>query len=80
VRFRELEKAEQDCVAKLPKHLHEAYVMRRVQELSFAEIAEKTGVANEATLRSHYMRARDKVRECLGSKIDELGTRISGWQ
>ncbi len=80
VRFRELEKAEHECIGKLPKHMQEAYVLRRQQGLSFAEIAAQTGVANEATLRSHYMRARDRVRESLGEKLDELGTRINGWQ
>ncbi|MCB9876715.1 MAG: sigma-70 family RNA polymerase sigma factor [Planctomycetes bacterium] len=80
VRFRELEKAEKECVAKLPDNMREVYVMRRQHELSFAEISERTGGTNEATLRSHYMRARDKVRECLGAKIDALGTKIQGWQ
>jgi DNA-directed RNA polymerase specialized sigma24 family protein len=54
--------------------------MRRQHELSFAEISAKSVGTNEATLRSHYMRARDKVRECLGAKIDALGTKIQGWQ
>ena len=80
VRFRELEKAEGECVAKLPKQMREVYVMRRQHEMSFAEISEKTGGVKEATLRSHYMRARDSVRECLGGKIDQLGKRIQGWQ
>jgi len=80
VRFRELEKAERDCVAKLADNMREVYMMRRQHELSFAEISERTGGTNEATLRSHYMRARDKVRECLGAKIDALGTQIQGWQ
>lgn len=79
VRFRELERAEQECVAKLPKHLHDVYVMRRQHDLSFAEISEKSGGTNEATLRSHYMRARDRIKECLGGKLDELGTKIQGW-
>ncbi len=79
VRFRELERAEQDCVAKLPKHMHDVYVMRRQQDLSFAEISEQSGGVNEATLRSHYMRARDRIKECLGKKLDELGTKIKGW-
>ncbi len=80
VRYRELERAERDCVSKLPKHMHEVYVMRRQHELSFAEISERSGGVNEATLRSHYMRARDRIRECLGSQLDELGTKIQGWQ
>lgn len=80
VRFRELEKAEKECVGKLPEHMRDVYVMRRQHDLSFAEISERSGGTNEATLRSHYMRARDRVRECLGAKIDALGTKIQGWQ
>ncbi len=80
VRFRELERAEGECVAKLPKQMREVYVMRRQHEMTFAEISEKTGGIKEVTLRSHYMRARDSVRECLGSKIDLLGKQIQGWQ
>ncbi len=80
VRFRELERAEAECVAKLQKQMREVYVLRRQHELTFAEISEKTGGVKEVTLRSHYMRARDSVRECLGSKIDALGTQIQGWQ
>jgi RNA polymerase sigma factor (sigma-70 family) len=80
VRFRELEKAEKECVGKLPDHMKDVYVMRRQHELSFAEISERTGGTNEATLRSHYMRARDKVRDCLGAKIDAIGSKIQGWQ
>ncbi|HEX6812002.1 MAG TPA: sigma-70 family RNA polymerase sigma factor [Planctomycetota bacterium] len=80
VRFRELQKAERECAAKLGKDMREVYMMRRQLDLSFAEISERLGGTKEATLRSHYMRARDQIRECLGSKIDELGQRISGWQ
>ncbi|MFN3241837.1 MAG: RNA polymerase sigma factor [Planctomycetota bacterium] len=80
VRFRELEKAEEDCVSRLNDQMREVYVMRRQHELSFAEISERTGGTNEATLRSHFMRARDKVRECLGAKIDALASKIQGWQ
>ena len=80
VRFRELERAESECVAKLPKQMREVYAMRRQHEMSFAEISEKTGGIKEATLRSHYMRARDSIRECLGSKIDQLGKNLQGWQ
>jgi RNA polymerase sigma factor (sigma-70 family) len=80
VRYRELAKAEAECVSKLSDNMREVYVMRRQHELSFSEISERTGGTNEATLRSHFMRARDKVRECLGAKIDALGSKIQGWQ
>jgi RNA polymerase sigma factor (sigma-70 family) len=80
VRFRELQKAERECAAKLGKDMREVYMMRRQLDLSFAEISARMGGIKEATLRSHYMRARDHIRGCLGSKIDELGKTISGWQ
>jgi RNA polymerase sigma factor (sigma-70 family) len=80
VRFRDLEQAEHDCVARLPQQMREVYALRRQHELSFAEISARLGGVKEATLRSHYMRARDSVRACLGSKIDQLGTRIEGWR
>lgn len=80
VRFRELEAAESKCVAKLSATMQEVYVLRRQQDLSFAEISKRLGGANEATLRSHYMRARDKVRDCLGLQIDALGRELQGWQ
>lgn len=80
VRFHELAEAEAECVSRLSDHMREVYVMRRQHELTFAEIAAQTGGTNEATLRSHYMRARDKVRECLGVQIDALGSKIQGWQ
>ncbi|MCA8948348.1 MAG: RNA polymerase sigma factor [Planctomycetes bacterium] len=80
VRVRELERAEQECVARLPKALREVYIQRRVHEMSFAEISAHGGVRNHATLRSHYMRARDSVRECLARRIDELGRTLTGWR
>lgn len=79
VRFRELERAEQECIEKLQKQMRQVYVMRRQQELSFAEISEALGGIKEVTLRTHYMRARDQVRECLASKLDDLGKRVPGW-
>lgn len=80
VRRRELEDIERDCVDRLSATVRDVYMMRRQHELSFAEISERTGGTNEATLRSHYMRARDRVRECLGAKIDALAGSLRGWQ
>ena len=62
------------------KALREVYIQRRVHEMSFAEISAHGGVRNHATLRSHYMRARDSVRECLARRIDELGRTLTGWR
>jgi RNA polymerase sigma factor (sigma-70 family) len=79
VRLRELAKAESEAIEKLPQHMRDPYVLRRQLDLSFAEISERLGGLNEATLRSNYMRARDKIRESLGKKLDEIGTKIQGW-
>jgi RNA polymerase sigma factor (sigma-70 family) len=79
VRFRELERAERECATRLTKTMREVYELRRLHDLPFAEISEKMGGINEATLRSHYMRARDQIRNCLGTKIDEMGKKIRGW-
>lgn len=80
VRFRELEQAEKECVDRLPAVLKKVYVARRVHEQSFAEISAAEGGTNHATLRSHYMRARDTVRDCLARRIDELGKTFTGWR
>ena len=77
--FQQLESVEQDCLQRLPSAWRDVYVMRRQFELSFAEVAKRTGVMNEATLRSHYKRAREKMRECLLAKVDALGAEFDGW-
>ncbi len=79
VRFRELEQAERECVERLTQPMRDVYLMRRQHDLSFAEISERLGGIKEVTLRSHYMRARDQVREGLLAKIDALGEQIQGW-
>jgi RNA polymerase sigma factor (sigma-70 family) len=80
LRFRELERAEQDCIQRLSKTMREVYVLRRQRELSFAEIAAEMGGIKEVTLRSNFMRARDQVRECLAHKVDEVGSKICSWK
>lgn len=79
-RFHELARSEDECIRRLPENWRRVYVMRRKFELSFAEISVKIGGTNEATLRSHYARARDHIRGCLGARIDALGETIQGWQ
>ena len=80
VRIRELEQAERDCVELLPPTLREVYLMRRVLEMSFAEISERKDDAKLATLRSHYLRGRETVRSCLARRVDKLGDRLSCWR
>ncbi len=79
LRFRELERAEQECINKLPSTMREVYTLRRQRDLSFAEISAEMAGIKEVTLRSHYMRARDLVRGCLATKIDEVGKQVAGW-
>lgn len=79
VRVRELERAEQECIDKLPRQMREVYVRRRMRDLSFAEISAELGGIKEVTLRSHFMRARDLIRECLAMKLDEAGKKVPGW-
>lgn len=74
--FRELQQAELDCVARLPRELQAVYLLRRQDEKSFREVADTVGRANEATVRSLYKRARDFVRRCIESKMDALGIRV----
>jgi RNA polymerase sigma factor (sigma-70 family) len=80
VRRQELERAEADCTARLPRELRSVYLYRRRDELPFAEIAERMPGIKEVTLRSHFKRGRDYVRECLGKKLDLLGDRVGGWR
>lgn len=78
VRFQELVDIEADCVAKLPEPLRRIYVLRRGRGLTYEEAARRLGGANLATLRSHFLRAREKVQAMLAARLDECG-RARGW-
>lgn len=78
--FQVLEAAERDCVQRLPKDMREVYLLRRQHELPFAEISTRTGGIKEVTLRSHFKRARDYVKDCIKRKIDDLGSRFEDWR
>ena len=52
------------AIARLPRKQAEATLMRFVQGLPYAEVAEVTG-CNEATARTHVARARARLREQL---------------
>lgn len=79
VSTRELEHAERECAAVLAGHARTVYLLRRSQDLSFAEISAQLGGIKEATLRSHYKRARETVRDCLCRKLDHLGEQMRSW-
>jgi RNA polymerase sigma-70 factor (ECF subfamily) len=53
------------CVRALPSDFREAIVLREMEELSYQEIAEITGVP-VGTVMSRLSRARARLAECLG--------------
>ena len=54
----------QRCVQQLPPDFREAIVLREMEELSYEEIAEITGVPR-GTVMSRLSRARARLAECL---------------
>jgi RNA polymerase sigma factor (sigma-70 family) len=52
------------CVQQLPPDFREAIVLREMEELSYAEIAEITGVPR-GTVMSRWSRARARLADCL---------------
>ena len=77
---RDIESAERDCAARLPEDMREVYFMRRLQDLPFADISKAMDGIKEVTLRSHYKRARDFVKDCIRQKIDTLGGKFADWK
>lgn len=73
VRLRELERAEAECVAQLAQPYRRIYELRRRMELSYAEISRQLDGQNQATLRCHYLRAREQVQAMLRERLDRFG-------
>jgi RNA polymerase sigma-70 factor (ECF subfamily) len=67
-------RAVERCVQELPADFREAIVLREMEELSYQEIAEITGVPR-GTVMSRLSRARARLAECLKYSA---GTRLSG--
>ena len=57
-------RAVERCVQQLPSDFREAIVLREMEELSYQEIAEITGVPR-GTVMSRLSRARARLAECL---------------
>jgi RNA polymerase sigma-70 factor (ECF subfamily) len=57
-------RAVERCVQELPADFREAIVLREMEELSYQEIAEITGVPR-GTVMSRLSRARARLAECL---------------
>lgn len=60
----ELQRAIQDCISALAENQRVLIVLSDVEELSYQEIADITGV-NLGTVKSRLSRARVAVRDCL---------------
>ena len=68
----QVEKIVQSCMAELEADFREVLVLRDVEDLSYEEIAEITGLA-DGTVKSRIHRARamlkSRVERALGEKI-----------
>ncbi len=64
---RERAQALERCVEQLPADFREAIVLREMEELSYREIAEITGVPT-GTVMSRLSRARARLAECLRNR------------
>jgi RNA polymerase sigma factor (sigma-70 family) len=71
---RERARAIERCVEQLPSDFREAIVLREMEELSYQEIAEITGVPR-GTVMSRLSRARARLAECLKNS---LGRQVLG--
>jgi RNA polymerase sigma-70 factor (ECF subfamily) len=61
------------CVQQLPSDFREVIVLRELEELSYKEIAEITGVPR-GTVMSRLSRARARLAECLRNSADKRVT------
>ena len=59
------------CVQELPSDFREVIVLREMEELSYNEIAEITGVPR-GTVMSRLSRARARLAECLRNSADKF--------
>jgi RNA polymerase sigma-70 factor, ECF subfamily len=60
------------CIEALPAEFREVLVMRELEEMSYREIAEATGLAI-GTVMSRLSRARKRLEECAAKRSREAG-------
>lgn len=65
----ELRKLLEAGIDQLPEAFRTVFMLRAVEEMEVAEIAQALGIA-EATVRTRFFRARSLLREGLASQID----------
>jgi RNA polymerase sigma-70 factor, ECF subfamily len=56
------------CIEKLPAEFREVLVMRELEEMSYREISDVTGLAI-GTVMSRLSRARKRLQQCTGAAI-----------
>ena len=61
-----------DCIEGLPEEFREVIVMRELEEMSYRQIGEATGLA-AGTVMSRLSRARKRLEECAGGRKQEAG-------
>lgn len=65
---RELCQALERCIAELPPHFRDVFVLRAVEDLSVASVARRLGLP-VATVRSRHWRARGLLQEALAAHV-----------
>jgi len=66
----QLERVVQDCIAELDADFREVLVLRDVEDLSYEELCEVTGLP-EGTVKSRLHRARGMLKAAVGRKLGE---------
>jgi RNA polymerase sigma-70 factor (ECF subfamily) len=61
-----------NCIDQLPSDFREAIVLREIEQLSYRDIAEITGVPS-GTVMSRLSRARARLAECLRLRLGPAG-------
>ncbi len=59
-----------DCIEGLPEEFREVIVMRELEEMSYRQIADTTGLA-AGTVMSRLSRARKRLEDCAGGRKQE---------
>jgi RNA polymerase sigma-70 factor, ECF subfamily len=67
---REVELVVQQCIASLEAEFREVLILRDVEDLSYEEIAEITGLP-DGTVKSRIHRARSQLKACVEAKLGE---------
>lgn len=67
---KEVNEVVHDMILKLPEHFRLVTVLREINELSYEQIAEVTGV-EIGTVKSRINRARHKLKECLAPYFND---------